>query len=99
MSTSEDNPTVLFPKPAIVIYRFLDVIKPKDELILEYLRYVEKNLYDFLRAYWEEPDLKALIDLLRNESYIDGDANPDVPVIFQQSQSTFAIQAMHNTTG
>ena len=89
---STNTKLVYFPKPSMVIYRFLDVIKPRTQLAHEYINHVEENLYVFLKEYWNIEELKELVNQLRIESYFDSCNNQDAPVIFRDTQSTFAIQ-------
>lgn len=84
---------VYFPKPSVIIYRFLNVIKLKNQLVYEFISFLEANLYQFLRNYWNEPDMIDLIQALRNESMVNSMENSDnePPTVFAETQPMSAI--------
>lgn len=86
---------VFFSKPSVIIYRFLYVIKSKNQLVQEFIAFVKQNLYEFLQTYWNQSELQDLIEILREESINDcserSDQN-DCPVIFTNTQPDEAIQ-------
>ncbi|KAI2805383.1 hypothetical protein RDWZM_008668 [Blomia tropicalis] len=81
-----------FPRPRMIVYRFLDVIKQKHNLVVEILTYVRANLYPFLQKYWDRPELMSMIDGLRNESCDDSQVNDNAPPIVPARQTPSAIQ-------
>lgn len=87
-----DETPVVFNQPQVIIYRFLNVLVDRNRLVFDLMRYTKHNLYTFLVENWTSPELIALIDLVRTESYYDSCQNEETPVVFRTTQSTAAIQ-------
>lgn len=81
-----------FPKPKLVMYRFLDVIKSKHNLLVEMLRFSRSHLHSFIRRYWEDADLVQLVDQLRETSLEEKGVNEQTPEVFSPPEATEAIQ-------
>ena len=81
-----------FTKPKMVMFRFLDVIKSKHNLVVELLNYARTHLQDFLVCYWDKPELVDLIEELRDKSTEDKSKQDQSPEIFCLPQTVKAIQ-------
>ena len=81
-----------FAKPKLVMYRFLDVIKSKHNLLVEMLRYSRAHLQEFIRRYWEDAEMVELIEELRDTSMEDKGRNDQTPEVFSPPETTQAIQ-------
>lgn len=91
LSTLPPGPK-LFSRPRIILYRFLDVIKEKHNLAVEFVLYMSENLSTFLDNHWNSTELCQLITTMRQESFAESEQNDIVPVIFDIPQQVQMIK-------